>query len=367
MDGKLALTVPLTNPFRDLICRYMEQEFPIAINSAKSMMEALTTIIIGTNATRFGPMPGPESLVAIRSVIMAAVEANKPIPMLVPWGSKKPKNTPIDIAEVAGLKMLNSLQHRVQQVGYTPGVNINLRIEDVGGYWLFADEGLAARHSSEMYVQDMEKLVRILNLSFINTRLESSMMDELAYMEVAKQFQPMLVRYITDTDVYGFDKYQELASWKALSDMGWKGMIPREQREFYRERYMQTIPGMTKQGATEKLATYFAGSVARHRLNGTGKNEEWGSSFLQLNFAPPVPGAPASLFDKTIYSRTMPQSFTRNHIPPWRAHGYLMISGSNEITPKIASWGEQLPLEHNTITFARNGESVIIQAEQLIK
>jgi hypothetical protein len=56
--------------------------------------------VVGTGQTRFGPLPSPESLVAIRDHLRRRIADRDPIRLLVPWGSKKPTNTAtVDLAE----------------------------------------------------------------------------------------------------------------------------------------------------------------------------------------------------------------------------------------------------------------------------
>lgn len=120
-----------------------------------------------------------------------------------------------------------------------------------------------------------------------------------------------------------------------------------------------------KAGGHEGVRGGVAGSLARHQLKATGSEESWGSNFIQLNFAPPAPGTPAAIGDRRVYYRTLPESMTRTHLPAWRARGYLKING-NDVTPKIASFSEELGLVPNTVVFSSNGEKVSVQAHQLI-
>lgn len=366
MKEGLSISVPdLGDPYRDVIVNYLSREFPANLDNKGCVMESVTAAMLASSKVRFGPTPSPESLVAIRKVISTSINDDQPIPVLCPWGSKKPSNTGIDIAELGGLKTLACLQKRVT-AHYTPGIQINLRIEDIGGYYLFADEGDDARKSSEHYVADFAKLIRILGLDFINIKFESEMMDEVSYTNVAEQIRPVLTQYMTETDAYGMASISELESWKQLELLGWKGVIPMEQRDYYRERYAKLYPGIGIREQTNKLATYLAGSLARYKMKATGIEEQWGANFIQLNFAPPAPGTPAAIGDRRIYYRTLPEQMARTHLPAWRARGYLKIDSNNNVIPKIASWGEELNLEPSILMFERKGESVNVQADKLI-
>lgn len=84
--------------------------------------------------------------------------------------------------------------------------------------------------------------------------------------------------------------------------------------------------------------------------------KDWGSNYINVNFAQPIPGLPPELSGRRLYYRTMPARFARTHRPPWRAKGYLDI-GENEITPKITGWKEPLELHRASVTIT-NGETI---------
>lgn len=362
----LTVRVPdLENPYRDLVSYFMSQQFPANLQDKGTTLESVVAAIVATTRIRFGPMPNPESLVLIRGVVRNSIEKNEPIPILVPWGSKKSESdASIDVAELSGLRMLSCLQNRVRTY-YSPGVRMNLRVEDIGGYYLFADQGQSARDAGARYVKDFTTLIRVLDLPFITVKLESDLMTEEEYFKVSDEIRPFLVRYLNDTDLHGFENYKELESWKELAKRGWQGIIPTEQRDYYRSRYAKLYPGTDLRNQTERFATYLAGALGRYKLKATGTDPEWGSNYFQLNFASPVPGVPSSIGERRIHYRTLPENMARTHIPPWRAHGYLKIEG-NTVTPKLASWSEHLDLYPSTVEFERDGESVLVQADELL-
>lgn len=361
----LRVTVEDTgNPYQSSIASFLAREFHASTGTTDSILEAVTNEFVGSGQIRFGPVPSPESIVAIRSVISKCVEANLPIPILCPWGSRKPNNTGVDIAELSALKTLSCLGKRIQ-AHYPPGICIRMRIEDIGGYYLFADEGPIVRHATKTYMEGLLRLIHVLDVKFVKPVPESTLMDEDVYNEVADKAQQILLQYISETDVRGLDSHQDLASWQQLEQMGWKGSIPLEQRAYYRERYERLYPGRERSEYTKMLAIYLAGSHARYHLRGTGIDESWGKdSHLQISFCPPVPGMPASMSNRTIHYRTLPEKMARTHLAPWRARGYLRISG-DQIAVKISSWNEHLDLQPSTITLHRGDVSVEILAPTL--
>ncbi len=329
---------PLDDPYGPSIRDAVTRLFPPSVHlNHQQVFEAVAAEILGSNKHRFGPMPNPESQVAIRSVVQTAMRQGLPIPILCPWGSKKPGNDGIiDIAELSGLRMLDCLQRRVVRY-YTPGLDIRLRLEDVGGFYLFRDEGEPARVAAVRYVADFEMLVRILGLSFIETVREADLMTEATYVACADALYPKILQYLEDTDVQGIDGYERLQSWKELQAEGWQGEIPVDQRDFYRQRYAR-IYGADLASQNKKFAEYLAGSLARYKLKATGIREGWERNFIQLNFAPPAPGAPQGIIERRVHYRTVHTEYSRDHVPPWRAKGYYRITNEGTPTPAVTSW-----------------------------
>ena len=350
----------LKNPYREVIAAYLSRHLQASTQIAATLLDSVTAEMVSSGKIRFGPSPSPESLVVIREVIARSIQAGTPIPVLCPWGSKKPNNTGIDVAELGALKTLLCLQERVTR-HYPPGLDLRLRIEDIGGYYLFADQGPRAREASIAYVSQLQKLIAVVNPGFIHPVLESQMMTEAQHNALAEKVRPYIEQYIVDTDEHGFDDYQNLPSWLELREFGWQGLISIDQRNYYRQRYACLYPGTDQSAHTKMLATYLAGSLTRHRLKATGARSEWGKYFIQLNFAPPVPDTPSSLGDRRIYYRTLPENLTRTHLPPWRARGYLKIAG-REVVPKLASWSEPMELEPVTVCIKGNGQEVDLNA-----
>jgi hypothetical protein len=236
---------------------------------------------------------------------------------------KKTDNvTSVDVGEIMGLKMLYCLNQRVSQF-YPEGIEINIRVEDRSGYYIFEDEGAKAIESSKRYINDFIKLIKILGLNnFITPVKESDLATNEQFHELSDFITQKILAYLIISDESGISSAME--TFKALSDIGWKGIIPLEQRQYYYNRYIK-LYGCSPIEAREKLAKYLASCLSRHKLNMRGDNPEWKNDFIDLTFCPPIPGVPESLVSKRLYYRTIHDKYTRDHIPPWRGKGYLRI------------------------------------------
>lgn len=358
------------DPFASLVGSFLANQFPGAVSrTTENIVDAVAKEVLGTNQHRYGPLPGPESMVSIRQVIRASVERGTPIPVLTPFGSRKTVNgESVDIAEVMTLRQLDCLQRRVQQF-YPPGMTVNLRLEDASGHYLFADEGELSRKSTDQYCRDFVTLVRVLGGEFVHPILESDLFSDDDFTRVANEIVPHLVEYITATDTAGLGDAHLLDAWKQLNQHGWHGAIPVEQREYYRARYRSIYPGITEEEATMKLARYLAGSLARIKLGGSGADRAWGNDYIRVTFVPPVPGAPTGLTSRNVYYRTVPLRFGATHLPAWRAKGYLKIGSADEVCPKLMNWNTavQAAFQPCVAVFERDDESVDVKTDYLLE
>ena len=188
------------------------------------------------------------------------------------------------------------------------------------------------------------------------------MMDEQEYFRLGDEYTTLLYDYLLESDTQEFNP--DGKAWKALNTVGWLGIIPKEQREFYYNCYRRLYDIEDLTVARTKLAQYFAGSLARHKLGGLGTEKDWEHSFIQLNFSPPVPGDPFA--NNRVFYRTIPTCFTRDHMPPWRSKGYYRIYNDNTVKVGLTSWRSTLEFSTAALQLSRGKDSVIVETDYII-
>lgn len=319
------------------IRNYFHKELPNVLKSSKTeLLEILSEILVGTKETRYGPVPVPEHIVVVRDVVRKSIELDAPIPMLVPFGGiKANKTSEIDIAEVAAIKRLTSMDDQIKRY-YTPGLQVNIRVEDMGAVWLY---GTFLEQTIVDYSKKFMDLTTIVaeghNIKAVS---EWDIMEDLdKYFELSKMYSAMLRDYMFYTEGHE----QKLGTgliFEALVQKGWKGIIPFEQREYYVSRYMNLEPGITRLDALKMLADYLGGAKARYDMNGKANPISEVDGYIQINFIQPVPGVPSTMFNNSLYYRTLNMSDARTHMPAWRSKGYLKIDEKGTAVPKITNW-----------------------------
>lgn len=284
-------------------------------------------------------MPSPEVQVPVRQVIRHYMDASEPIQFLVPWGASKQGDHKLDVLELSALRNLHCLSERVKSL-YAPGIRITIRLEDATDIALFGDD-YAPKVMD--YCYNFQELIKALGYYEIWARREADdLMDGNEFFDNVRMFRPLFVDYILASDRYGSVAAQDIASFSVLKQNGWSGTIPLEQRTYYRQAYRIFYPDMSEAEITRKMATYFACSLSRVVMRGTGKPDN--GKFIQINYSLPVPGVPTNLASNRIFYRTVPERFTNRHKAPWIGRGYVTISEDNSCKIKLADFNEPLEL-----------------------
>ena len=323
--------------YESAIQSFVAYTFPMVdLGNKVTTLENVMTAIISSGQLRYGPAPNPKSLVAMRAVGRDCISQDRPIPILVPFGSRKAViDGTLDVAELMAIRQLASLQDRIRKC-YTPGAQMVVRVEDTTGDFLFSLEprSLDSVASTRKYCDSLVRLAAVLGFdtpeSGLMIRRESQMFSMESLAAAVETIEPTLTEFLQGNT----------PAFSKLTKMGWAGRIPEEQREYYYTRYRAADPHISSDQQIKQLARYFACAWARIQLSGTGAMPHWNHQFLKLAFCPPVPGAPTNLVDRTVYYRTVPLKLAQTHMPAWRAKGYLAI-GDTYAVPKLASWREE--------------------------
>lgn len=321
--------------YSNVIKTMLAVDFPSAKLDKCSIFEALSSQIIGTKQHRNGPIPSPEVLVSIRSVIRAAVQEQRPIPILVPFGASKQGNYSVDIAELMALKQLECLRKRVEEI-FPPGLDITLRVEDATDRLLFPNQ--PAKIIS--YTHRLLTLIRIIAPS-ITVLQESLRVD------------------FSNIDSYVHILYGVMAGKMRennLTKIGWEQGLKQEQISYYTNAYEKLYPHLSQDERYALIATYFAASLMRRQQGATGDKES-----IVLDFNNHVPGRHNP--ERRVNYRTLPTKYQHSHRPPWMGKGCVMIQG-NIATPRVEPWNTDLLFTVTNINvYGDNGGHVQVESD----
>lgn len=341
-------TTVQADPYAELIEQFIGEKFPgISDIKGENLVEVLTAIIIGTKEYRYGPVNTPESQVVIRDIIRTSIDADKSIPVLIPWGSMKGDGSSnVDVAEIMAIQRVICVAKQVQTL-YTPGLRIVIRIEDLTGMQLFSESPNIVDPFVERTVKDytdnMVVLMRVLGkeltqpiVPFLETNAAASNNVGKVFYKYVLECLPYFEAYLRDTDhlpeITG-EAVKDSVSFGLLKNLGWSGLISREQRDYYYYGTYEHLYGCNRDESITKLALYFSQALARRRYRLHSPFDK----FIQITFVQPIPGVPRGYDNNYVYYRTIPISHGRTHVSPWRSKGYLQISGRS-VQAKLSSF-----------------------------
>lgn len=346
------------------IDKLINNEFDIYHNCATGdridLPSIITKTLIGSKKIRFGNYPSDSNINFIKDLISKQIAKNEPIALVVPMGPHKTiLNENVDLAEVYALKTLSALNERVKQF-YPQGLHIYLREEDITG-WFLTGTTREVQQNIESYLLAFEKLIRVLKYdNFISTFRESHLVNYVDILALIKVYLEPMRNYINDSDDDCVD-YRNLTSYKVLKALGWKGDIPQKQRNFYKERYKRNYPNKTQDEINEMMVNYLAISFAKSQFNALVP-EHIKHTFIQLTFAPPIPGIPQDIVSRRIYYRTLPSSISRSHLPFWRAKGFLKVT-IDGVNLALNNWDNQDEFYRHIVQLSSQNDTVILNAD----
>lgn len=344
--------------YGDLIRQFLLQQFPRAAASPSDKLEGVTQVLVGTLQSRLGPAPKPESLVLIREVVREAISVNEKIPVVVPFGPKKPGigRFSVDVAELFALKSISELDAAVSDF-HAPGLDVRVRVEDATGIFL---EGEPAAPLVERYAADFARLAALTGAPAEVAR-ETAAIGLKEFVARAQEVAPLFESYLRETS--GEEALSDTQWGRALADAGWAGVVNPQMREHFLKKYAAIYPDEDAASHRAVLARYFAAALVRKQAGAGGARAGW-RRWIQVNFLAAVPGT-QDRPSTTLSRRHIPLRFGKTHVPPWRAKGFLEIGGDDHVTPAQVDWNRQgeLDLVESHVTFSDGPESVRVRAD----
>lgn len=303
-----------------LIEQFLYQSAPVVPVSKEARFEAIVAAVFGSKQRRYGPMPSVEVQYQLRQTIR---NMGDEFTFFIPWAARKLRDDGrLDILEFMALKQLLCLRQELAR--FNVRGRYVFRVENLTDRYLFG-ETQANFDAMRRYTDDFHSLVKVLFGPSSYIGYESQKVDSGKFVQCAEQYAPVFYRYLK-----GEGQPAE------LEEIGWKGIIPQEQQDYYLTAY-QGFEWQNKDHVWE-LAKYFAATLARVKMKATCLPSA--EDFVQISFVQPVPGNPVA--QNRVYYRSVPEKHTNRHIAPWNGQGYFVIREDNSVCPKVAGPAERL-------------------------
>jgi len=334
--------------------------------SSRLLAEKISCEIFGPNCWRPRKYrPSEENQESIINTIERYVKLNLPIHCISMGGAAKhyclSDLSGADFADFMWVRRFVGLQRAVQKV-YSPGICVDVFLEDWGEHFLTTLETKFVQSRIDCYVLELQRLSNGFAgswLKFIpesqafkgrtanNDFLESigvpsnlGQIDKSLFLATCNRLSEMFLDYLCETQNAGIvpansdetcTEHDELPATLALADIGFRGGVPKLQRQHYIERAINCCAkDLEHCEALKHIADYLGTVLCRARLGllkSLHLDQEGNLPLLKLSLMTQAPGSPKSLernrIEYVTHDRTRRSG---NKTPSWSGWGSICNS-----------------------------------------
>ena len=272
--------------------------------------EQIVRILEGTKKVRFGAGLTPENFEHAREVVRRYMDICEPIHFVTLWGPVKGYEPGIyetpDVGDLLALRRYALLNETVRSI-HEPGINVTIHPEDSGKIARHSHCGKdtirALRVSMGQYDFEMRELIDVLGADFISWVPESEAFTSIGVTQdqfnrqVEKNFRLFHDYWNASTSI---DQvlWEGLPEYSALQEMGWRGVLPKAQRDCYLQRAASHRSLCTTGNETFDACMYVSAAFSRHQLGliqPKASDEQGPIPVFKATFVPLPKGAPEQL------------------------------------------------------------------------
>ncbi len=299
--------------------------------------------LIGSLKTRIGAAPDEEQKKILYNIIEFYVRANLPIDTILTWGPKKfftgtVEEGYIDLSEVLSFQTLILLNSNIKSI-YPPSLRFYIFIEDFEGKFI---EGSHLENIFDSYINELEKLIKILRISSIVTIIRTQDLISVNYNleQLNNQLKinyDSLIKYWLESEKIGINNSEKLESYKKIEKLGWFEKIGHDTRDYYIGRLNRILGDTKTHHEKVDMTVRLLACVLMHRqynlLKVNNKFEPVKLSFLKIS------GGPKKLMNGRIDIRTIQSNISKKHLSPWTAKGCLRMK-NGKVLPVLKRYKE---------------------------
>jgi len=348
---------------------------PIAEDPEAVAQEVARILFKNSRAAAAG-LPDPKMLDVFRSRLLEFVQTGMPIEAQMLWSPKKHwvfgTESSVDLAELIAFQTLVSIDSAVRSV-YRPGMSFVIDFEDLE-FQFMEGETEDVINTQEVYISGVKCLVEALGLRdlFIVRRISDHAQNAEELFRWRRQMSEnyrALEAYWWESEAVPVESWETLASVEKLRELGWKGLIPPEMRQYY----LGLVGGAADPSNVEKvdmvlrnLATILLHYQA-DLLRGSGKINP-----IKFSFVRSAAGAPATLQEGRVDIRFASRKLCSrvSAAAPWSTKGFVCDRGK-EIRIEFRGWRELADapnrFDEGWLTIGRHDVSARVRADFLVE
>lgn len=270
----------------------------------------------------------------LKEVIRSCTSCGIPIHISIPWESKVGY---LDAVDLHAINTLIGMKNRISKI-YNPGIKFQIMIRDLSERFSYKQEEGASLAARDNYFNELEKLLKIMNLDCFSVDRESSHVSYETFKDNVELYSGVLFTYMLLTKLHGTEQCRELEmSREDLELIGWTGGVHPVTKSLLIERFKRLYPELSNTELDLLVARYLACALFRKR---------WmiGDKGFKLIFGDkPSLGSPT----ENLYLR-----LNRTNLAPWNSKGVVWKEGPVKYVVAVVPIGRDLEdTKKGSVTF----------------
>lgn len=240
--------------------------------------EQILSILFGTKQSRHSALPSGRIREEFLRRIFFWKDNHLPIPIVIFWGALKGDNYldslgEADLSDFLAIKKLLFLQKQIQAV-HSSGIKVTIITEDLAETVLHKelavlDKKIKAYRASLQSLFSVLQVDHFISLSSESEIIKNKNLDPKDFLAKAIANGEIIYKYWRSSDLV-LESNREidiLPEYVVLQDIGWKGTIPKELRQYYKNRVQNQYPNISDREVIEKASHYLGMCLARFQFN----------------------------------------------------------------------------------------------------
>lgn len=306
----------------------------VAWESSPNTGGCVTDALIGSKATRYGPLPCLTNYNYLSDVVHRYVKKNAPIDVVVMWGAAKGyarfrNHLHADVADLLALRRMKKVNDEVRQ-HYPPGVVFRIVWENLTELMMSPLDLFNVNHAASTYRKGLQRLADGLGVGN-----DIAIVDELGliyahggdpqkFIDQARAAGQLLYAQYLAGEASGWKDVEHTAEYQALQAAGWNGVVTKDKWDHYAARARNERPNDSHDSHVVGSALYLGIALARakHRMvRPVVTDDDGGIPPVKLSLDVYPPGTDEALYRGRVERKLKDGKASHRCVPPWAGYG----------------------------------------------
>jgi hypothetical protein len=305
-------------------------------------------MLIGTKKTRLGPRPCEEHFDYLEGIVNRYVAADIPIELITMWGGQKGYGVcdgffSAEIMDVMAMRRFAAVNAMVQQL-HRPGIHVRVVWEDLTEMVMSHCGTLNVSNHVHTYREHLVALMNAMGINYVDIVCETTLLCQQGvsisgFLSDVCRYSAAMYDYWQASRLTPTSEWEQLSEYTTLRSLGWTGIIPQEQREYYIQRAKTENPLSDTDEHIKGICTYFAIALARYQhkmLRATANDANGAIPPIKMSFVPYPPGTPHAMSKGRVELKVKDGKGSNKTIPPWA--GFAVFVGNDASLISVNGW-----------------------------